>query len=54
MSHFVPENSELVSIKYKDNTKDFTLFSKKKDITFDKPIVILVNNFSASASEILA
>lgn len=52
MSRILPEKKEIVSVKDK-NGKGTTYFSKN-DKTLDKPFVVLVNENTASASEVFA
>ena len=52
MSRILPEKKEIVSVKDK-NGKGTTYFSRDEK-TFDKPFVVLVNENTASASEVFA
>lgn len=53
-SLFVPKGTEIVSTKGKDETQNFSYRTTSEPIYGTMPLVILVNGFSASASEILA
>lgn len=53
MAGFMMNEREIVQIKSRIN-KEFRIFSEKDSIFRKKPIVILVNNKTASAAEILA
>lgn len=52
MSRMLPEKKEIVSVKDK-NGKGTTYYSSD-DKTFDKPLVVLVNENTASASEVFS
>jgi C-terminal peptidase (prc) len=51
-SLFVPNGKILYQMEYKDGSKQRVLSSNKK--TFEKPVAVIVNGGSASASEIVA
>ncbi len=54
MDYFLPKGSLVVSIKgrHKGQNKDFE--SKKNDLSFSLPVVVLINKGTASAAEIFA
>lgn len=54
LSHFIEKNKVLVTTKYKDATLNEAFVSENNGTIFDKKIVILINENSASASEITA
>ena len=51
---FLPENSPIVSTKGREKSTNFTYLSKNKPIDPNIPLAILINQNSASASEIVA
>lgn len=54
LSHFIEKWKPLVTTKYKDSLLNNTYYSENKGKVFDKKIVVLINENSASASEITA
>ncbi len=54
LSEFIESWEKLVSIRYRDSILDTKFQSKNSGVTFDKKIVVLINENSASASEITA
>ena len=54
ISDFFLNNGEIVSTKGRKNSENRKWFAKKGDLTNGKPIIILTNYGSASASEIVA
>lgn len=54
LSEFMPEKNVLVKTRYKDSFFDQSYFSVNDGEVYDKKIVILINENSASASEITA
>lgn len=53
-NHFLPKGSEVVYTKGRDDNQDRTHFASNAPDVPDIPIVVLVNEMSASASEIVA
>ena len=51
---FVPRGKEIVSMKGKVRSSNYSYKSKNEPLDLDIPIVVLVNNNSASAAEIVA
>ena len=54
ISDFFLENGEIVSTKSRKKSENRKWFAKKGDITDGKPLLVLINYGSASASEIVA
>lgn len=54
LSYFIENNKPLVTTKYKDSILNNTYYSENNGKIFDKKIVLLINENSASASEITA
>ncbi len=54
LSNFIENNKPLVTTKYKDSILNNTYYSENGGKIFDKKIVVLINENSASASEITA
>lgn len=54
LSYFIEGQKPLVTTKYKDSLLNNTYYSENKGKVFDKKIVVLINENSASASEITA
>jgi len=54
ISDFFLENGEIVSTKGKKSSENKKYFAKKGDVIDGKPLIILINYGSASASEIVA
>ena len=54
ISDFFLENGEIVSTKSRKKTENRRWFAKKGDLTKGKPLIVLTNYGSASASEIVA
>ena len=53
-NHFLPKGSEVVYTKGRDNNQNRTHFASNAPDVPDIPVVVLVNEMSASASEIVA
>ena len=53
-NHFLPKGSEVVYTKGRDNKQNRTHFASNNPNVPDIPVVVLVNEMSASASEIVA
>jgi carboxyl-terminal processing protease len=54
ISDFFLENGEIVSTKSRKKSENRKWFAKKGDVTDGKPLLVLINYGSASASEIVA
>ena len=54
ISDFFLENGEIVSTKSRKASENRKWFAKKGDLTNGKTLIVMINNGSASASEILA
>lgn len=53
-SLFLPDKSLVATTKTKDNKETETFYTSGKPLLLHTPVIILVNNFTASAGEILA
>jgi len=54
ISDFFLENGEIVSTRGRKNSENRKFFAKKGDVIKGKPLIVLINNGSASAAEIVA
>ena len=54
LSEFLEEKTPVVETKYRDSKYNTTFYSNNTGDVFNKKIVVLVNENSASASEITA
>jgi len=54
ISNFIPRGEKIVTTKYKESSKNKVFNSNNRGNIFNKKIVVLINQNSASASEIMA